>query len=64
VHVVCSSHTIYYQHVLIAVATIFRVNYRNIRNPNNQSTSMSEPSDVTKNVLNGDWNMLVINTMF
>ena len=48
----CLSRTIHYQHVSIAVATIIRVTYKNIRNPNDLSKCTSDPLHVTKNVLN------------
>ena len=31
----CLSHPLRHQHVSVAVATIIRVNYKNIMNPNN-----------------------------
>jgi hypothetical protein len=37
----------YHQRVSIAVVTILRVTYRNIKNPYNLSRSISEPLDVT-----------------
>jgi len=47
----CLSHTIHYQHFSIAVATIIRVTYKNIRNPNSLSKCISDPVHVTKIVL-------------
>jgi len=46
----CVSHTVHHQHVSIAVATIVKVTYKNVRNPNSLSKCVSEPLDVTKNV--------------
>jgi hypothetical protein len=42
-YILCFSHNIYHQHVSTAVATIFRVTYRNTRNANNLSKHISEP---------------------
>ena len=46
--IMCLSHIIYHQHVSISVATIFKVTYKNIGNPNNLSKRISEPMDITK----------------
>jgi len=45
------SNTVHHQHVSITVMTVIRVTYRNIRNTNSLSKCLSEPLDVTKNVL-------------
>jgi len=47
--IMCLSHSIHHQCASIAIATIIRVPYKNIRKPNNLSESISELLDVTKN---------------
>jgi hypothetical protein len=44
------SQTIFHRRVSIAFATILRVTYKNIRNPNGLSNCMSEQLDVIINV--------------
>jgi len=46
------TRSLHHQHVSIAFATIFRVNDKNIRNPNSLSKHISKPLDVTRNVSN------------
>jgi len=47
----CSSQTVYHQLASIA-ATSVMITYGNIRNSNSLSQHVSEPLNVTKNVLN------------
>ena len=69
-HIYCVfSYNIYHQHVSIAVATIFRLTYRNTRNENNLSKHIREPLCIPNILLSypedgcdGDLNTLVINS--
>lgn len=58
--IMCLSHTVHHQHVSIAVASIFRVNCKNIRNSNSLSKRTSEMLNVTKNVLNFLYNHWIL----
>jgi len=42
------SHTIHHQHVAVTFMTIFRVTYKNIRNPNDLSKCTREPLNVRR----------------
>jgi len=45
-YIMCLSHTIHHQHVSIAIATIYGVTYKNIRNASNLSKRLSDPLDI------------------
>ena len=68
-YILCLSHTVYHQHVSVAVATIFKVTYGDIRNANNQSKHLSKPLCIPNILLgypgdgcDGDLTMLLINS--
>jgi hypothetical protein len=46
--ITCLSHTVLHERVSIAVATFFKVNYKNIKRLNNLSKHTSEPLYITK----------------